>query len=276
MKHPHQKYLIVLLLVHLSSFSQISLTTPDNKKVILYPNGFWCFENETKSYYFYLPQILKNDVILHHTAYSVSYDTLHHLPKWTIYEINASLLQNSVAERKNKFEKDPLLPQCTHLNSDYKNSGYDRGHLVPAADMQFSETTMQESFYFSNIAPQLPSFNRGIWKKLEEQIRNWALENKKLIVISGVVIADTLPYFGKQKIYVPYYFYKIVADITSTNGIELIGFILPNAKVEAPVSKYTVPVDSIEHLLHIDFFPALEDSIEEKAEKQINLKHWKL
>ena len=105
-----------------------------------------------------------------HLGYSVHYDQKHRQARWVGYLLTKSETVK-VAKRSNKFTADPLIPETDNA-VDYKKSGFDRGHLAPAADMSYSQETMQESFYFSNMSPQNPSFNRGIWKKLEEKTRD--------------------------------------------------------------------------------------------------------
>ncbi|MEW6774041.1 MAG: DNA/RNA non-specific endonuclease [Bacteroidota bacterium] len=261
----------VLIIFSLRIFSQIPATTYDGKKVILYSNNYWeNAENKNELSYYY-PALNKNDYLIQHHYYSLVYDTLHFLAKWTIYELKKEYLQSKVAERKNKFQADPYLPQLTQLDFVYKNSGYDKGHLVPAADMTFSELAMNESFYYTNVAPQLPSFNRGIWKKLEEQVRAWAMKHNNLIVLSGAFISDTLQKLSKVS--VPYYFYKIIAMITPSQT-QMIAFIIPNEKSFLPLKHCVVSVDSIEKVTHINFFPSLNDNVEEQVEKKVDINFW--
>ncbi|GIV30145.1 MAG: endonuclease [Bacteroidia bacterium] len=254
-------------------FAQTSATTKDGKEIILYPNGYWHYKESVKDIFQYFPSVNKTDVIINHTYYSLSYDTIHHLAKWAIYQLNKEMLDNKTEERKNKFFPDPLLPAITQLDKDYKNSGFDKGHLVPANDMSFSGIAMQESFYYTNVAPQEPSFNRGIWKRLEEQTRKWAGQYPSLVVVCGAILSDTLPVMGIHQISVPYYFYKIIACL-SCKEPNAIGFIMPNRKSEKTIRYYAVSVDSIEKITHIDFFPLLENEAEEKMEKNFSLSFW--
>lgn len=269
-----ERFLLCFMIFnHYFLVAQVTAITADGKQIVLYDNGFWQYADAIKPLFQYIPKITIHDQIIHHTAYSLSYDTLHHLAKWTIYELHKSQLQQSTVKRTNKFKPDPILPQYTNLDADYKNSGYDRGHLVPAADMSYSEQTMAESFYYSNISPQVPSFNRGIWKQLEEQVRQWVHENEHLIIITGAIIADTLPKIGPHQITVPYYFYKIIADITPPEH-KMIGFIIPNEKTNLPLPHFAVSVDSIEQITRLDFFPCLDDLTENQLEKDVSLYIW--
>lgn len=266
----HIKYFLIIVLSH-KIYSQIPATTNDGKKVILYPNGYWEYVENKKELSYYYPALNKNDYLIQHHYYSLVYDTLHFLARWTIYELKKDNLQSKVSERKNKFLADPYLIQATQLDAIYKNSGFDKGHLVPAADMAFSDLAMSESFYYTNVAPQLPSFNRGIWKKLEEQVRQWAMNYENILVLSGAVISDTLQKTGK--ISVPYYFYKIIAVI-KPSYTQMIAFIMPNEKSSLPLKHYAVTVDSVEKITHINFFPSLNDDVEEQAESKFDIHLW--
>jgi endonuclease G len=85
-----------------------------------------------------------------------------------------------------KFLEDKLVKTGSAVTKDYAKSGYDRGHPARAADLGWSAQTMRESFYFSNMSPQLPAFNRGIWKKMEEKVRDWALTYDTIFIVTGV------------------------------------------------------------------------------------------
>ena len=122
---------------------------------------------------------------------------------------------NGKYERSDNFRKDPHVSTESATLSDYKGSGYDRGHIIPAADMKWSPDAMSASFFMSNMSPQDPSFNRGIWKKLEEQVGKWALENSEIYIVTGPVLTDG-PYqtIGVNKVAVPKYYYNPDSALT--------------------------------------------------------------
>jgi endonuclease G len=94
---------------------------------------------------------------------------------------------NPVA-RKDKFIPDPLLKKDSDVAEDYVGSGFDRGHLAPAADNRCKGAdVMEESFFFTNMAPQYPGLNRGQWKNLEEWTRYLATQNDSVFVQAGCV-----------------------------------------------------------------------------------------
>lgn len=153
--------------------------------------------------------------IINHFAYSLSYNEEFEQADWVAYRLTDEMLSNPVCERDDSFKKDPLVVTGSASASDYKNSGYSKGHLAPAADMLLSETAMKESFYFSNMSPQKQDFNNGIWKKLEEQVREWARENEEVFVVTGPVLdKESYPTIGKNEVAVPEKFYKVILDYT--------------------------------------------------------------
>lgn len=219
-----------------------------------------------------LPRISKQDVIVKHLGYTLSYNEKHEQANWVAYELTAAETHKTV-NRGNVFRPDMAVKTGSATNEDYQGSGYDRGHLAPAADMEWSEQAMEESFYYSNMSPQVPGFNRGIWKKLEEQVRQWAVDNKVIYVVTGPVLENNLPTIGPDKVSIPRYYYKVVLDYTEPE-LKGIGFIIPNASSTMPLQSFAVPIDSVEHKTGIDFFPALPDEQELAIQKTICLNCW--
>ena len=176
-------------------------------------------------------------------------------------------------KRTDKFIIDPLIETGSATKSDYKGSGYDRGHLAPAADMTWSKIAMNESFYFSNMSPQLPGFNRGIWKMLEEQVRDWTLDYDSLYVTTGPVFKNMNSVIGENKVTIPTHFYKtiLIYNDTIKQGI---GFLFPHEKIKGEVLDYRVTIDSVEVFTGVDFYSTLPDSTENKLEKTIELNYW--
>ena len=214
------------------------------------------------------------DSIISHTAYSLSYNQKYHQANWVAYQLTRAETSN-LFERENKFVADPLISE-TDLSLDYEKSGYDRGHLAPAADMGFSKITIMESFYYSNMSPQLPGFNRGIWKQLEEQTRIWAIEYDSLYIVVGPIFSDSMKLIGPHQVVVPNSYYKVILD--NHKGKEkMIGFVMKNEGTKNSLQSFVVAVDSIEVLTSIDFFPILEDSLETKLENfvLVNVWNWK-
>lgn len=213
-----------------------------------------------------------NGQIIEHKYYTVSFLQKQKQSEWTLYLSTRINLIDKV-QRDNKFRKDPLLKSKSANNGDYYKSGYDKGHLIPSADMCFCLESMTESFYFTNISPQVPNFNRGVWETLEEQVRTWVDQKDSLYVITGPIFLNVQGYIGQNQIAIPGYFYKIVY---SPKEKSMIGFILPNNKnINKNLSKYIYNVDYIELVTKIDFFHSLPDSIQTNMEDKVDMTHWK-
>ena len=134
----------------------------------------------------------QREQIIYHTGFTLSYNEAHEQASWVAYELTSNELIKKV-NRSDNFKQDPKVETGSALLSDYVRSGYDRGHLAPAADMSWSQITMEESFYMSNISPQKPGFNRGIWKKLESYVRQWAYDNESIYVVTGGIPTPDSP-----------------------------------------------------------------------------------
>lgn len=215
----------------------------------------------------YLP--VDEGEIVRHIYYTLSFNNYHKQANWVYYRLKLDMGQ-PVAERSDNFREDKMVRTGSAKPSDYAKSGYDRGHLCPAADMGQSHQAMSETFYMSNMSPQAPSFNRGIWKKLEEQVRSWA-KRELIYIVTGPVFRDKKGIIGKSRVTVPGYYYKV---LYSPSRKEMIAFVLPNEKCFRPIPDYAVSVDSVEHLTGIDFFPQLPDSLENRLESNSDYGRW--
>ena len=207
--------------------------------------------------------------VIKHTYYTLSYLENFEQAEWVYYLLTPDMLKGN-ANRVDRFRPDSKVVSGSAQLADYKGSGYDRGHLVPAGDMKTNDIAMSESFYMSNISPQSPSFNRGVWKSLETLIRSWASKNT-LHIVTGGVLKDGLEEIGGNGVDVPTYFYKVVY---APNDNEMIAFVLPNEKSKKNLSEYITCVDIVEQLTGIDFFPQLPDEFEEDLENKVSFFHW--
>ena len=219
-----------------------------------------------------LPKSAPSDQIIHHSNYTLNYSEQHEQAKWVAYSLTSSQVYGSV-DRTNDFRIDPKVKTGSASLPDYKGSGYDRWHLAPAGDMKSTYTAMSESFYMSNMSPQVPGFNRGIWKKLESTVRNWALDNKKVYITTGAVLTASYPTIGINKVSIPEFYYKVVLDYEQPE-IKGIGFILPNQKSNKSLQSWAVSIDEVERFTGIDFFHSLPDNIEEKIESDAAVNKW--
>lgn len=221
-----------------------------------------------------IPLLQKNEILTTHTGFSLCYQEEFEQASWVAYELTAKETV-SITSRTNKFIPDPSIRTGSATLADYARSGYDRGHLAPAADMGWSVQTMKESFYFSNMSPQLTGFNSGIWKKAEEQVRNWAREYGSVYVATGPVLEKGLPTIGPNQVAVPNYFYKVILRCRPSDT-SAIGILIPHASSTETLARYFVSIDNIEEVTGIDFFHHLPDNTEAREEKTCNPGEWPL
>lgn len=208
--------------------------------------------------------------IVKHTYYTLAYSEENEQASWVYYELTPELI-NGKQTRTDDFRADPAVTTGSAALNDYKGSGYDRGHLCPAADMALNHTSMSESFYLSNMSPQVAGFNRGIWSTMEDQVRKWALEFDGLDVATGPIFKDNLGKIGSNQVTVPGYYYKVL--YSEKNQI-MIGLVLKNEASSKNLKQFVVVVDSIEKLTGIDFFPRLDDKLENQLEGKILSNEW--
>lgn len=210
--------------------------------------------------------------IVRHTYFTLSYNENYEQANWVYYSLTDRMVLNSGQERSNNFKMDKLVVSISAKSSDYTKSGYDRGHLCPAGDMGFDAVAMEESFLMSNISPQEPDFNRGIWKELESAVRDWAKKKRQLYVVTGPVFMDSKGTIGKEEVLVPGYFFKIIYDPTGEH--KMLAFVLPNKKSDRLLPDFAVTVDKAEQLTGFDFFSQLPDELENKLEGKVQLAGW--
>lgn len=202
----------------------------------------------------------------HHTYYSIDYNEEHEQPNWVCYLLTEDSVEGK-AKRRDDFREDPEIQSESATLKDYKRSGYDRGHLCPAADMKLNKQAMSETFYMSNMSPQLPGFNRGEWKRLEAKVRDWAVQEDSLMVVTGPVFKNNIEQIGEEDVTVPGYYYKVIYDLTPPQ--KMTAFLLPHVKKPEPYMNYQTTVDKVEEMTGIDFFKVLKDSKENSLEANL-------
>ena len=210
--------------------------------------------------------------LVKHTSFSLAYQEAHEQAAWVAYLISRKHAHNA-SKRRDNFRTDPSVSTGSASSEDYKYSGFDRGHLAPAADFDYNRKALSETFFMSNISPQHPSFNRGGWRELEEVVRQWATEQDSLWVVTGPILERELKEIGSNGVSVPKYFYKIILDARQPD-IKLIGFLMPNQKLKQDLGNFIVPIDSIEKISGLDFFPQVPDLLEDSLEREIQFTEW--
>lgn len=214
----------------------------------------------------YLPSSLNNQVI-QRKYYVLCYSEQHEQPLWTSYVTYPLLIKNAIYQRKNHFKQDPLILTESSNPNYYNGSGFDKGHIIPAGDMRFNEEALEETFYTSNISPQIPGFNRGMWSELEQRVRNKIIiDNDTVQIVSGPLLSNNLIKL-KNSISIPKFYYKIYFNYS-----KMIVILLEHKKynkLDKP-NNYVISVDSLEKLTGIDYFQNLPKPIQDKLEKEIN------
>jgi endonuclease G len=214
--------------------------------------------------------------IIKHSYYAISYNEEHEQPEWVAYELTKESIRVKNVGRTNDFRPDPKVSKASAVKNDYRGSGYDRGHLVPAGDMAFDEKAMSETFYYSNMSPQIRNFNSGIWRQLEESVRDWAWDNKHLYVISGPVLTrGILDKIGSNNVSVPEAYYKVILDYTQPS-LKGIAFLMPNEIGTLPMMDYALSIDEIEEITGIDFFPQIDVEEQARLESKYDVRSWRV
>jgi endonuclease G, mitochondrial len=219
----------------------------------------------------YIPFSRTNTEIVRHKAFILSYQEEYEIASWVLHRLVKEAAYGREG-RSNEFLPDPLVESGSSVTQDYSRSGYDRGHLCPAGDFRHDRELEDETFYMSNMSPQVPDFNRGIWSDLENKVRSWVKKRGELIIVTGPILKKGLPTIGRMnQIAVPEKFYKIVYD---PKNEEAIAFLFPNEGSVELVKSFTVSIDELEALTGIDFFAKLPDSLEQKIETKNNVEDW--
>jgi endonuclease G len=218
----------------------------------------------------YLPERKTGDTLITHKFMVISYCRTLKNPEWAVYKLDKERVLSQTNARRRNFEPDPAL-KGTAGSWDYSESGYDRGHIIPAEDMDFNEEAMQESFFMSNISPQLPGFNRGIWKKLENTVRKNAAKRGDLIIITGSIFQDGELSEINNGVAVPSHFFKVLLHEEDQKR-SAIAFVLPHAESHSNLSEFAMTVSEAEKICGVNFFHQFKESTD--FEKVLNKEDW--
>lgn len=211
--------------------------------------------------------------ILKRTGYVASYNKATLLPNWVAWHLTAERTEGSVKRSGVDFAEDTEVPEPRATDWDYYNSGYDRGHMCPAADNKWSKKAMEESFLFTNMCPQNGNLNRGDWNEMEMACRKWAKKYGDLYIVCGPILyKGKHKTIGKNKVVVPEAFFKVV--LRTGDDPQAIGFIYKNTSGNRPKDSYVNTVDEVERITGIDFFPSLPDDVEKNVEATADIANW--
>lgn len=215
--------------------------------------------------------MMNEDVVVYHKHYQLSYLEQYEQSQWVAYELRDVELEKNF-DRTDNFLEDYMVLTGTADDDDYKGSGYDRGHLMPAAVCTWDSIAMYESFYYSNVSPQNASFNRGVWSRLEDMERDLAVKYGKVWVVITPLFDNIIEYIGENQVAVPGAYGRafIVREGETYKGI---AFILNNEKYESDfdiINNATITIDSLEARTGLDLFFNLNDAVEPDIEKTIS------
>lgn len=215
-------------------------------------------------------------------TYSLEYDCTQKSSRWVAFTFNSSTPDKDLG-RVGDFTEDPNIPtQYQTHDGDYTGSGYSRGHLTASSDRQYSAAANKQTFYMSNINPQIQNgFNGNIWAELEKKVQSWGkISNNQdtLYVARGGTIdnkSNIIKYLKTNNtIPVPKYFYMAILSLK--NGqYKAIGFWLEHKVYNNNnYATYALPIDELEQKTGIDFFRNLSDDIENEVERTYNKSDW--
>lgn len=274
--------LVGVLLMIAAIFSKRVLDTDkpaassDHQDLTYHPlDGYYESDSTFTTMGGYLPYATYGEVIVD-PYYSIAYAEEHEQPIWVAYELTAERLRNRTAVRNDWFEVDDRVTTKSAHHGDYIRSGYTRGHMAPAQDFAFSQEAMDQTFLMSNISPQLANFNGGIWRELEELVRDWAMEAEHLYVVSGPIFEEgnKLEKIGKNGVSVPHAFYKVILDNREPER-KGIAFVIPHEVTDDRLEKYATNIRFVEDLTGIDFFSDLQDASEQDSlEEHYDVSQW--
>lgn len=210
--------------------------------------------------------------LIAHVGYVTSWNGGWLEPNWVAYDLTKNEANGRGERPSREFEPDPMVKGKSAEHRDYTRSGYDRGHMAPAADMKWSEQAMAESFYLSNVCPQATELNCGVWKRLEERCRALA-EEETVYICCGPIVKSTKQRIGDNGVVVPTKFFKVMCMKRKGNW-QAVGFVFPNEKCKGSMFDYAMSVDEVEKITGHDFFHNLPDDVELPIERNWKMKDW--
>lgn len=199
----------------------------------------------------------ESDQVVDREGYALGFSKKYKQPIWVTYKLTKEEVESNIIDRTNDFRPDPLIKDSAIL-ADYFKSGYDRGHIAPAADFRWSTNAMSESFFMSNMSPQTPALNRDLWMRAERYARFCAKQEGSVYVVSGPIITNEHPKtIGENKVIVPDAFYKVIYDITPPE--KMMAFVMPNVcRGNDDIWNYATNVFYVEDITGLSFFPYAE------------------
>ena len=208
-----------------------------------------------------------NCITLENIHYYTCYSSKDRVPLWSLHELRREQVVGQ-SERTNDYRKDSRVAKPVEASA-YRYSGFDRGHMVPAADMRLDDQSMSETFFMTNMTPQRPEFNRGIWRVLENKIRKDFLNTHQkgaVFIYTGIIVQENLPTLD-SKVVIPEYLYKIIYN-QKLHTIS--SYLISNHRYSSSeLESFRVSVDEIESQSGLNFFSFLNKDQEEELEQRM-------
>lgn len=223
-----------------------------------------------------IPAYDQKAFIIDYSGYTVSYDESSKLPVWVAYELTSEETDGPINRGGRSFRPDERIKKSQADHFDYRGSGWSRGHMAPAGDFKWDETAMSDTFFYTNCCPQNETLNNGSWQTLEKKVRSIARLYNKVYVVTGPIIGENqYGKIGSHNVVVPDAFYK--ALLVSPDGrYHAIGFVMMNVSTTQPLHDCFMSINELENVCGIDFFPAIDDAIEETIESSVDLDVWRI
>lgn len=219
------------------------------------------------------PAFSEDDDVICHVGYTTAYNHTTLTPNWVAYELTDKEAQGELP-REDAFAQDEMAKGRQADLSDYRGSGWDRGHMAPAADMKWSEQAMAESFLLTNMCPQNHTLNAGSWENTEKMGRRIAKQYGSVYIVCGPIYNERkFGTIGANKVAVPDAFFKAFL-IAVDDSYSAIAFIMTNTPDRQDLKASSMTVDQLETVIQRDLFPNLPDEIENEIEAKIVKKHW--
>lgn len=221
-----------------------------------------------------MPALTKDDVIIRHGGFVVSYNDEWYIPNWVAYELTEEELDGYEERGDRMFSMDPKYRKTQAMREDYSGSGWTKGHMAPAADFRWSSDAMDETFYLTNVCPQDEALNANDWEYLERQVRSWARKYGRAWVVTGPIVNENkYGRIGERGVVVPDSFFKAV--LVPKNGKYCsIAFVMDNDAKRYWLRDCALSVNELEDITGTDYFPALDDSVENSVEGQLRFSDW--
>ena len=221
-----------------------------------------------------LPKHGEEDCIIDYFGYTVSYNESARIPAWVAYELTADEANGTITRSGKTFRSDTKAKVNQADNYDYRGTRWSRGHMAPAGDFKWDDGAMWDTFYYTNCCPQDEKLNNGSWNVLENKVRMWARQFGRVYVVTGPIIGQNQNgRIGIHRIVVPDAFFKAIL-VHSNGEYHGIAFIMLNNSVQQRLLECYHCINDLEDLIGLDFFPQLEDSIEETVEGTVDLSVW--